>query len=151
LAGVFFLWRTEGRAFTDKQIDLVTTFADQAAIAIENARLLGELKTRNADLGESLGQPTATSEILRIISSSATDVQTVFDAVAESAARLCESLDASVFRPQGDRLLLVAQHGVFPQGAAIGEFSVPLVRGAGPGRAMLDRRTIHIADMQAEE
>jgi GAF domain-containing protein len=150
LVGVFFLWRTEVRAFTDKQIELVTSFADQAGIAIENARLLGELRTRNADLTESLEQQTATSEILRIISSSPTDVQPVFDAVAESAARLCDSFDAALFRLDGDRLLLVANHGPIPQGGEIGQFTFPLVRGTGSGRAVLDRQAVHIADMAAE-
>src|SRR6185369_4623761 len=141
LVGVVFLWRMEVRAFTDKQIDLVATFADQAAIAIENARLLGELQTRNADLTEALEQQTATAEILRVISRSPTDVQPVFNAVAESAARLCDSLDAAVFRRDGDLTHLVSHHGPIPPPA-----TVPVIRGTINGRTILDGRTVHVAD-----
>ena len=133
------------RPFSDQQVHLLQTFADQAVIAIENARLLAELQAKNDDLTEALEQQTATSEILGVISSSPTDVQPVFDAVATSAARLCESLDAHIFRRDGDRLRLVAHHGAIPIQPAI-----PLVRGTANGRAVLDGRTIHVIDMQVE-
>src|SRR5207247_6188913 len=94
-------WPTEVRAFTDKQIDVVATFADQAVIAIENARLLTELQTKNVNLTEALEQQTATSEILRVISSSPTDVQPVFDAITESAVRPCAADCGPAIRPEG--------------------------------------------------
>ncbi len=141
--------RRRVKPFTPVQIELVKTFADQAVIAIENARLLNELQARNANLTEALEQQTATSEILRVISSSPTDIQPVLDAVAESAARLCEALDSALWRRDGDRLLLVAHHGSIPLGA-LGEFTLPLVRGTVVGRSVLDGRTVHLADTQTE-
>jgi signal transduction histidine kinase len=107
-----------------------------------------ELGEAQRHLAEALEEQAATSEILRVIRSSPSNLQPVFDAVAESAARLCESLDSSVWRREGDRLLLVAHHGAIPQA---GSESLPLVRGKVGGRSVLDGRTVHIADIQTEK
>src|SRR5262249_2120794 len=112
--GVIVIRRTEVRPFTDKQIELVTTFADQAAIAIENGRLLSELQVKNADLTEALEQQTSTSEILRVISSSPTDVRPVFDTIARNGLRLCDAEFAFVLRAEGGQLYFGAIHGLSP-------------------------------------
>ena len=118
--GVIALRRREGQLFTAKQIELLKTFADQAVIAIENVRLFTELEARNRELTESLEQQTATAEILRVISSSPTDLQPVMDVVAESAARFCGAANAAIFRLEGESLRLVAAHGPSPSTVPIG-------------------------------
>jgi len=145
LLGVILIQREEVLPFTDKQMELVTTFADQAVIAIENVRLLQELQVRNRDLTEALEQQTATSEILRVIASSPTDLQPVLDVVAENAAKLCDATDALILRRADDAVQVVAQFGPIP--APLGH---PLTRGIPGSRAILDGQTIHIYDMMAE-
>ena len=137
--GAIQIRRLEIQPFTDKQIDLLKTFADQAVIAIENARLFHETK-------EALEQQTATSEILRVISQSPTDLQPVMDAVAENAARVCGADDAVIFRLDGDVSRSVAHHGTIP--VNLGERR-PITRDSMSGRAMMDGQTIHIADIEA--
>ncbi|PYK49848.1 MAG: hypothetical protein DME20_05765 [Verrucomicrobia bacterium] len=146
--GVFVLWRNKVDRFTDKQIALVTTFADQAVIAIENVRLFNELETRNRDLTEALEQQTATSEILRVIASSPTDLQPMLDAIAESAARLCEANDAVIRRLDGNVIRLVAHYGRIPPG---GMEDPSVSRGNVVGRAIIERRAIHVPDLAAAE
>src|SRR4029434_5228675 len=106
LLGAISIQRDEVRPFTDSQIALMETFADQAAIAIENARLLTELRAKNADLTEALEQQTATGDILRVISSSPTDVQPVFDTIAARAKQLCNAQECAVFRFDGELIHL---------------------------------------------
>ncbi len=148
LVGVVFMWRTEVRAFTDKQIDLVATFADQAAIAIENSRLLTELQAKNATLTEALERQTATSEILRVISRSPTDVQPVFDVIVESACRLCDGVFANALRFDGELLHHMADHGFTPDAREAMMKAFP--RRPGPesmsGRAILARDVVQTED-----
>ena len=125
LIGVVSMWRNEVRLFTDKQIELVTTFADQAVIAIENVRLFTELEARNRDLTESLEQQTATGEILRVISSSPTDVQPVFDTIARNARRLCEADSGALFTYDGEMIHLEALDNVGSTGADALRRSLP--------------------------
>jgi signal transduction histidine kinase/D-ribose pyranose/furanose isomerase RbsD len=145
LIGTLNARRMEVRPFTPPQIKLLETFADQAVIAIENVRLFKELQVRNRDLTEALEQQTATSEILRVIASSPTDLQPVLDVVAESAARLCEAADAHIFKIEGDVLRSAALFGSLP---VIEE--VPIHRGVPAGRAVLERQPIHVHDLAAE-
>ena len=152
LLGVFFLWKSRVDPFSDKQIELVTTFADQAVIAIENVRLFTELEARNRDLTEALGQQTATSEILRVISSSPTDVQPVFDAIVASATRLCEADLSGLYRFDGTLIHFDAQHGRTPEEieAARLAFPQPLGRASVSARAILDATVVQVADVRAD-
>ena len=145
LIGVLDARRTEVRPFTPGQIKLLETFADQAVIAIENVRLFQELQARNRDLTEALEQQTATSEILRVIASSPTNIQPVLDVVAENAARLCDAIDGVISRPEGDKLRIVAKYGTMPTLDVL-----PFSRGFPVGRAVFDRQTIHVHDVLAE-
>jgi signal transduction histidine kinase/putative methionine-R-sulfoxide reductase with GAF domain len=155
ILGVIILHKLEVQPFTDKQIELVETFADQAVIAIENVRLFKELQEKNralteahAQVTEALEQQTSTAEILRVISSSPTNVQLVLDAVARSTTRLCETDNVSVYLVEGAVMRRVAGHGpVHP--AAIGE-TRPISRGSASGRAIVDRQIVHIKDLAAE-
>ena len=148
--GVILIRRFQVRPFLDRQIALLQTFADQAVIAIENVRLFKELNDRNRQLTEALEQQTATSEILRVIASSPTDIQPVLDVVAENAARLCDAADAVISRVDSEHYSrTMASYGSIPVPREIVQAS-PLTRGTPAGRAFLDRKTIHVHDLAAE-
>jgi GAF domain-containing protein/anti-sigma regulatory factor (Ser/Thr protein kinase) len=147
--GAIHIRRRQVRPFSDRQIKLLETFADQAVIAIENARLIHEQQARNRDLTEALEQQTATSEILRVISSSPTDLQPVMDAIAENAARLCDSVDAQIFRVEENVLRLVASHGSIPIFRR--DEDRPIIRGLAMGRAVIDREAVHVQDSASTE
>ena len=149
--GVFSVWREEVRPFTEKQIALVTTFADQGAIAIENVRLLHELQARNLDLTEALEQQTATSEVLKVISRSTFDLQPVLETLIESAVRLCGANSGEVYRQAGELYHMVAASGVTPEFSENSKrHPIGLDRGSATGRAILDRRVVHIPDVAAD-
>jgi len=146
--GLITVGRRDPGPFSEEEMRLMGTFADQAVIAIENVRLFKELETKNRDLTESLAQQTATGEILEVIAHSPTDIRPVLDTVAESAARLCEASDVAIFRLEGDRLRVAAHHGPIPLQPA-SEATISL-HGTVPGRAVLEARTIHVTDLQEE-
>ena len=139
--------RRDVKPFSEAQIALVKSFADQAVIAIENARLFDEVHARTRDLQEALEYQTATSQILGVISSSRTDLQRVMDSVAESAARMCAANDALIFRVDGDVLRITASYGIvgITDGARI--HGQPLTKGTVTGRAVVERRTVHVPDL----
>jgi signal transduction histidine kinase/DNA-binding response OmpR family regulator len=146
--GAITIRRLEPNMLHQKQIALIETFASQAVIAIENVRLFNELKARNLEVTETLEQQTATSEILRVIASSPTDIRPVLEAVAQYAARLCNADDAHIYRIEGDRLKEWTHRGPIP-GLDDGE-TLPLNRDSVIGRSIVDRKMIHIRDAAIE-
>jgi GAF domain-containing protein len=142
--GTITIWRDFVEPFSDRQIDLVKTFADQAVIAIENVRLFQELEARNRDLTEALDQQTATSEILRVIASSPTDLQPVLDAIVASASRVCGGGDVNIRLIEGKVLRPGARHGSLP---VFTTRDLPIERGTVLGRCIIDRDSIHVEDM----
>ena len=144
--GVIGLRRMEVRPFTDKQIKLLETFADQAVIAIENVRLFKELGERNAELREALEHQTATAEVLGIVSRSPTDVQPVLDAIVDSAARVCGIDDVVLRLNEGNRMISRAHFGSFPLPVGAVEISIDL-----PVPLWLrEHGTLHIPDIREQ-
>src|SRR5262249_30104176 len=144
--GVITVAGASPRMFTERHVNLLTIFAEQAVIALENTRLFEEVQSRTRELTEALEQQTATADVLKVISRSALDVQKVLDALVESAARLCNAYDASIWQVLGDSVRLVAHHGQIPTPGPV----LSLVRGLIGGRAIIDRRAVHVADILAE-
>ena len=158
--GAISIRRTEVRPFTDRQIELLQTFAAQAVIAIENVRLFTELQERNraltqayAQVTESLEQQTATAEILRVISSSPTDAQPVFDTIVESVVRLCDGEFTTVFRFDGELIHPVAYHrNIGPEGQGVHQriYPRPPSRESVVARAILDGAVVHVPDVESD-
>jgi two-component system, NtrC family, sensor kinase len=147
LLGVILIYRHEVRAFTDREIALLETFANQAVIAIENVRLFEEVQAKTRDLQEALTSQTGSAKILKVIASSPTDVGPVLNAIVESACELCEAHDAVLRLRDGENLCVSAHHG-----------PIPTVRQRWPinpnwtaGRSVLERKPIHVCDMLSPE
>jgi signal transduction histidine kinase/putative methionine-R-sulfoxide reductase with GAF domain len=151
--GTLQIRRTEVNPFTEKQIALLGTFADQAVIAIENARLLNELRQRTSDLSESLEQQTATADVLRVISSSPGELEPVFQAMLENAVRICEAKFGVLYLSEGEGFRVGAMRNAPPAYAELRRRE-PVMRRASPrtaiGRAAATKQTVQIADVQAE-
>jgi GAF domain-containing protein len=145
--GAIVLRRTEVQPFSDKQIALLQTFADQAVIAIGNVRLFEEVQAKTRDLTEALTYQTGSGNILRVIASSPTNVGPVLNAIVESASELCEAYDAVVLLKDGDDLRFSAHHGPIP----INIEKWPISRGWTAGRAFLDQKPVHVRDLLSDQ
>jgi GAF domain-containing protein len=149
--GAIAVGRMKVREFTAAQIQLLETFADQAAIAIENVRLFKELQSSNTELRVALEQQTATSELLKVIGRSTFDLQPVFETLAENAVRLCEAEQAAIFRFDGQVLRAVVTRNLTPENQQFLErHPIAPGRESGAGRAVLERRTVHIHDVRSD-
>ena len=151
--GVFVLTRDEAKPFTDKQIELVTTFADQAVIAIENVRLFDEVQRRTRELSESLEQQTATSEVLKVISSSPGELEPVFETMLANATKLCEASYGTLWLQEGDGFRTVAMHGGLPPAWVEQWRSGTLYRplpNRPMARAVESRQPFQIADLRTD-
>jgi GAF domain-containing protein len=148
--GVIFLSRTRPQPFTEKQVELVTTFADQAVIAIENVRLFEAEQQRTRELTESLAQQTATSEVLRVISSSPGDLEPVFQAMLENAVRICEAKFGILFRFERDVVRPAGMVRVSPEFAQFVRHGVRPSPVTAVGRVAASKKAVHIIDLQAD-
>jgi two-component system, NtrC family, sensor kinase len=149
--GVIIVARTVVQPFSEKQIELVTTFADQAVIAIENVRLFDEVQARTRDLSESLQQQTATADVLKIISRSTFDLQTVLQTLIESAARFCDADKAIILRERGGAFYRAEAYGFSREFMDyVRDIPIEAERGSASGRALLEGRVVHIPDVQAD-
>ena len=152
LVGVIILYKLVVQPFTDKQIELVTTFADQAVIAIENVRLFEAEQQRTRELTESLEQQTATSEVLQVISSSPGDLQPVFGSMLENAARICDAKFGNIFRWDGAALHLVATYNTPPAFSQLRSRSPFRPNPENPiGRLLATKAAVHVTNLAAEQ